>query len=144
VKIAILIPGGICLRRETKILAELGHVCRRFSFTSTFIASVAIEDFDLVIVSWRLSGPRTVDIVQDLRRSHGEGLPIILLDPPVAAMDSEYLSQLGVDACYRQEQDPGRLVRCVEQAMSQTQSRQQVQVENEEEAKVPALLTLVS
>jgi DNA-binding response OmpR family regulator len=131
------------LRRETKILAELGHVCRRFSFTSTFIASVAIEEFDLAIVSWRLNGPRTVDVVQDLRRIRGAGLPIILLDPPVAAMDSEYLSELGVDACYRQEHDPGGLVRRVEQAMSQTQSRK-VQVEEEKEAKVPALLTLVS
>lgn len=141
-KIAILIPGGICLRRETKILAELGHVCRRFSFPSTFIASVAIEEFDLAIVSWRLSGPRTVDIVQDLRRIRGEGLPIILLDPPVTAMDSEFLSELGVAACYRQEQDPGRLIRRVEQAMSQTQSR--IVQEEEKEAKVPALLTLVS
>jgi DNA-binding response OmpR family regulator len=141
VKIAILIPGGISLRRETKILAELGHACRRFSFTSTFIASVAIEEFDLAIVSWRLSGPRTVDVVQDLRRIRGEGLPVILLDPPVSAMDSEFLSQLGVDACYRQEQDPGGLVRCIEQAMSPSRSRD---VQLEEEAEVPALLTLVS
>jgi DNA-binding response OmpR family regulator len=141
VNIAILIPGGISLRRETKLLADLGHPCRRFSFVSTFVASAAIEEFDLAIISWGVSGPRTVDVVRNLRRVRGEGLPIILLDPPVSAMDRVFLSELGVDGCYRQEQDPQGLIRCIEEAMSQTQSRE---VQTEEEATVPALLTLVS
>jgi DNA-binding response OmpR family regulator len=141
VKIAMLISGGISLRRETKLLSELGHSCRRFSFVSTFIASTEKEDFDLAIVSWSLSGPRTVGIVQELRRILGDGLPVILLDPPASTMDSEFLSRLGVDACYRQEQDPQGLIRCIERVMSLTQPRK---AQVPEEPEVPALLTLVS
>ncbi len=148
--IAILIPSGISMRREIKILTEQGHTCRYYSFISTFIAGSKRERFDLALVSWCLNGPRMAEVVRELRRIRGEDLPVILLDPPSNTADDEFLAELGVDACYRKKRDPKALIRCIERVMSQADlsTRRMEEAEKAEEAEeaeeVPILLTLVS
>ncbi len=144
--IAILIPSGISMRREIKVLTEQGHTCRYYSFISTFIAGAKRNQFDLALVSWCLNGPRMAEVVRELRQIHGEDLPVILLDPPSNTADDEFLTQLGVDACHRKERDPNALIRCIERVMSQADLPTQ-RTEEEEEAEaeeVPVMLTLVS
>jgi DNA-binding response OmpR family regulator len=141
VNIAILIPGGFSMRRETDMLAEQGHSCRRYAFVSTFIAGATREQFDLALVSWGLNGPRTVEIVQELRRICGRELPVVLLDPPASAADNEFLTRLGVDACYHQNRDPQEFKRCIARVISRAEGDEQQQDQPE---TLPSLLTLVS
>ena len=95
------------------MLEGAGHVCRAYPFLSTFMTGAVQQPTDLAVVSWAISGPRTLELIMRLRTQLGWDVPVLVVDvPPRAPMDNPACRLDGV-TCVATGIDPWGLSKAV-------------------------------
>ncbi|MET3495239.1 response regulator transcription factor [Variovorax boronicumulans] len=78
-RIAVLDSGPEQLKLINKTMAALGHECHMYTEGRALLQSLRRQTFDLLILDWRLSDIKGLDVVKTIRQELKSRLPILFV-----------------------------------------------------------------